>query len=427
MNLSEFFSAIWKRRYVRLVILIVLVIIAYIAAIARYQTLPWGIAALLLATLMTGILWPHWLIRKLVVERTGPIRAEEGQTIQFQVWVKNLGWTPRFMVEVVDHFPFVGNWRETLEPTKVILGLVAFIGPWRTRSFDVQLNCEKRGLYELGPVGLASSFPLDLHQAKQVKNAGRQSLIVYPDVFTIVDLPLNATPSEIHRGGFLLPEGSGAAEFSGMREYQRGDNPRHIHWPTTARMNQLMIKEFEPLASASLYLLLDLNTAANIGFGRHTSFEYAVRIAASIANYARINQIPFRCYGQREQALSLAFGSGDAHYRELLDMLAIVEANGTTSYATALQHAALNIRYGQTLVVFLSEPEHYVFETLQVIAQILASGAHVLAYVLDRSSFMDGDHSVATQQYDVWGGLIDLGVNYFTIRNGDDLLRMFNP
>lgn len=427
MNLSQFFSSIRHRCNQRLVILFILVIIAYMAAIARLQVLPWGIAALLLATLMIGMLWPYWLIRKLAVERTGPIKAEEGDTIEFRVWVKNLGWTPRFMVEVVDHFPFVGNWRETQQPAKVTLGLLAFIGPWKTRSFAVQLSCEKRGLYELGPVGLSSGFPLDLHQARQFKNAEKQSLIVYPEVFTIVDLALHGSPTEIHRGGFLLPEGSGAAEFSGMRDYQRGDNPRHIHWPTTAKMNQLMIKEFEPLASASLYLLLDLNREANVGHGRDSSFEYAVRIAASIANYARINQIPFRCHGEAEHGLSLGFGSGEAHYRDLLDLLAIVEASGTINYATALQHAAMRLRHGQTLVIFLSEPEKNMPETLQSIAQVLAGGAHVLAYVLERSSFIENAAALSDQSQNVWAGLIDLGVNYCTIRNGDDLLRMFNP
>lgn len=418
-----FTRPVWNPRYLKPLVLAGLTLVAYAAAINRGQALPWAIAALLLATLITGFVWPRWLVKRLSVTRSGPERAEEGETILFHVTVHNHGRLPRFMVEAVDHLPFVGAARGDAISEEKVLGVVAYIGGDATRSFDVPLLCEKRGFYRLGPVGLASSFPLGLIEAREQKNGGVQTLTIYPDVFPIVSLPLSGTPSEIHRGGFLLPEGAGAAEFSGLREYRRGDNPRHIHWPTTARLNELMVKEFEPLASASLYIALDMSAGGNVGKGKHSSFEYAVRIAASIGRYACSNGMPIRLHGEGARQLAVGIGSGEAHYRDMLDALAVVAGDGVIPYAKALHNVAMNCRHGQTVVVFLAEPQQRVAETLQAIALLRARGAYVLAIAFERETFLGKEPSASSP----WVGLLDLGVGYMTLRKGDDLVRVFNP
>lgn len=422
MTLTRF-RGFWHPRYQKPLILFLLTVIAYFTAINRAQTLPWAIAALLLATLIIGFSWPHWLIKHLAVTRTGPNRAEEGETILFRVEIRNEGWMPRFMVEAIDHLPFVGAAQGNHQSTEKVLGVVAYIGGSSIRRFDVSLPCEKRGLYQLGPVGLACSFPLGIAEARQQKNGGVQTLTIYPDIFPLVSLPLLGTTSEIHRGGFLLPEGAGSSEFSGLREYRRGDNPRHVHWLTTARFNELMVKEFEPLASASLYLAMDLSREANVGLGKHSSLEYAIRIAASIGRYACNNGMPIRMTGEGASRLVIELGSGEAHFREMLDALAIVAADGAIPYAKVLQTVAMNCRHGQTVVVFLSEPKKRVADTLQAIALLRARGANVLAMTFDRDTFLGKE----PQTISPWSGLFDLGISFMTIRKGDDLVRLFNP
>jgi len=376
--------------------------------------------------LLTGFIWPHWLVKSISVVRSGPLRAEEGGTVVFNVMVLNKGWLPRFMVEVVDQLPFVGAADNQKTTGEKVLGVVAYIGANSTRSFDVSVLCEKRGYYRLGPVGLGSSFPLGLADARQSKNDGVQTLTIYPDIFPIAAMPLSGAPSEIHRGGFLLPEGSGSAEFSGMREYRRGDSPRHIHWPTTARMNELIVKEFEPLASASLYIALDMSADACAGVGRHSTFEYAVRIAASIARYASNNNMPIRLRGEGQQNLIIENGAGEAHFSAILDALAVVDTGGFIPYAKVLHNVASNCRAGQTVVVFLSESENYIPDTIQAVSMLRARGANVYAIVFDRHTF-DASGSARHKEEDFqWAGLLDIGVAFLSIRKGDDLLKVFN-
>lgn len=423
-SLSDWFSA---RR--KMLVLLALTAVAYLAAINRAQAFMWAIAALLSATLITGFTWPRWLVKQLSVSRSGPGRAEEGETIEFQVVVENRGWLPRFMVELVDHLPFVGFAEARGETDEKVLGMLAYLPGRKRQQFTVPVLCEKRGYYRLGPVGLASSFPLGLTEAKLSRNEGLQTLTIYPDVFAILSLPLHGAPSQIHRGGYLLPEGAGAAEFSGLREYRRGDNPRHVHWPTTARLNELMVREYEPLASACLYIALDQAAEANVGIGRQSTFEYAVRIAASIARSACAQSTRTRIAGAGQRALRGLAGSGDGHFQGILDELAVIASDGTIPYAHLLTEIGPHCLRGETVVVFLSEKSTRWAQTLQALAMLRARQAHLFAVVFDQPTFLPEDVPVSgllPDHAEITAALLELGAYCVTVRQGDDLVRLFN-
>lgn len=420
---------VWLSAHRKAIVLMLLTVVAYLAAINRAQAFLWVIPALLMSTLLTGFTWPYWLVRRLSVSRSGPCRAEEGETIRFRVEVENRGWLPRFMVELVDHLPFVGLSDSHGNSNPKALGVLAYLPGLRRLAFEVPVLCEKRGYYRLGPVGLASSFPLGLTEARVIRNESIQTLTIYPDLFTIVSLPLRGAPSQIHRGGYLLPEGAGAAEFSGLREYRRGDNPRHVHWPTTARLNELMVREYEPLASACLYLLLDQAAESNIGRGRESTFEYAVRVAASMARTACSQSIRTRLAGNGLHSLRGAAGSGSGHFQHLLDELAVIASDGHSPYAQLLTDIGLQCGRGETVVVFLSEPDSCWPSTLQALASLRARQVHLLAIIFDRSSFLPEDgHDVkyGIGPAQIEAALLELAAHCITVRCSDNLVKLFN-
>lgn len=416
----------WLQRRMRLVVLAGLVLVAYLGAINRAQSLPWLIAAMLTATLLVGLAWPHWLVGRLSVTRRGPDRAEEGESISFQVDVRNHGILPRFMVELVDHLPFAGAAAGKPQGGASTLGMIGYVPGRGTRRFAMPLVCEKRGFYHLGPVGLASSFPLGLAEARQQRNEGVHTLTVYPAVFPIVNMSLRGAPSQIHRGGYLLPEGAGAAEFSGLREYRQGDNPRHIHWPTTARMNELMVKQFEPLASACLYIALDLAAGSNVGHGRHATLEYAARIAASIARFSCYNNIRTRMVGAGSRLVDVDVGSGALQYQRILDELAIVDSDGSRPYASVLEEIATRSIDGETVVVFLGQPADEAIDISNALAVLRSKRAHIFAIVFERSSFVDASSPEDAQADAATGVLQELDARCFRVRSGDDLVHLFN-
>ena len=428
MDPTGFFGWLAARR--KIFVLLGLTLIAYASAINRAQTFLWVIPALLSATLITGFLWPHWLVKQLTVNRSGPTRAEEGETIEFRVTVENRGWLPRFMVELVDHLPFVGLSDPSSGNQAKTLGMLAYLPGQKQEEFIVPVLCEQRGYYQLGPVGLTSSFPLGLTEARFTRAESIQYLTIYPDVFSILTLPLHGAPSQIHRGGYLLPEGAGAAEFSGLREYRRGDNPRHVHWPTTARLNELMVREYEPLASACLHIILDQAAESNIGLGKASTFEYAVRIAASLARAACAQSIRTRIAGDGQHALRGLAGSGDGHFQGILDQLAVVACNGTTPYAQLLGEIGPHCVRGETVVIFLSGKTTRWPDTLKALATLQARQAHLFAIIFDQPTFLNKDtpHSgMLGNHATMTAGLLELGAHCITVRQGDDLVRLFNP
>lgn len=410
-------------------ILSIFALVAYSGAISREQSLPWFLAALISAALLTGLLWPHWLVRRLSVRRVGPLKALEGDTATFQIEVRNGGWLPRFMLELFDHLPFVGAAELGVNQEDKLLGSIASVPAGAVRRFEVALQCEKRGFYRLGPVSLASSFPLGLAEARIGTEHTRQSFTIYPQVFPIISLPLSGAPSQIHCGAYCLPEGAGAAEFSGLREYRRGDNPRHVHWPTTARLNELMVKEFEPLASACLYIALDLAQDADIGRGKHSILEYAIRIAASVAGYACRQNIHSRMLAQGLETVRIVSGKGEFHYQGILDALAVADSNGRTPYAEVLTEIALNCLPGETVLLLLAEPPHRDAATLQALALLRAKGAYLFAVLFDRDSFFPGaiPSKNAARNRPLVAGLLELGAHCITVRKGEDLTKLFNP
>jgi uncharacterized protein (DUF58 family) len=427
--MQQFGLLAWIGNRRKVIILVTLTVVGYFAAINRTQAFLWVIPALLSATLITGFFWPRWLVKKLTVSRSGPARAEEGETIHFRIEVENQGMLPRFMVEIVDHLPFVGLSDANATSLKT-LGMVAYLPGNQRQQFEVPVICEKRGYYRLGPVGLASSFPLGLTEARASRNEGRQSLTIYPDVFQIMSLPLKGAPSQIHRGGYVLPEGAGAAEFSGLREYRRGDNPRHIHWPTTARLSELMVREYEPLASACLYLLLDQAAESNVGLGRESTFEYAVRIAASIGRAAASQNIRTRLAGDGKNALRGVAGAGDLHFQGMLDELAVVACDGSTPYEQLLGEVGPFCLRGETAVVFLSERAASWTKTLEALATLRARQVHLLAVLFDQASFVPDKQASKHESVDLVRGsadLLELGAHVITVRQGDDLVSLFNP
>jgi uncharacterized protein (DUF58 family) len=188
-----------------------------------------------------------------------------------------------------------------------------------------------------------------------------------------------------------------------------------------------MVKEYDPLASPCLYLALDLAADANVGQGKHATLEYAVKIAASLARLACDNGMPVRLAGQGKQAINVSAGQGEAHFGEILDLLAVVDADGDAPYHRVLDKTAVDCLAGETVVAFLAEPSERAVDTLQSLALLRARGAHLLAVCFERPSFLAADGGTAVTESALFAGLLELGAQVVPVRRGDDLMRLFNP
>ena len=93
-------------------------------------------------------------------------------------------------------------------------------------------------------------------------------------------------------GGFKsLYRGQGI-EFSGVREYLRGDDVRSIDWNVTARMGKPFVKLFEEERELQMFLIVDRSASMFTGSKGRVKYEAAAETAAALAVAAEINDSP---------------------------------------------------------------------------------------------------------------------------------------
>ena len=251
-----------------------------------------GALLLLVAAAITSL-----SLRGIKVDRQA--RAQRGTVgdifeEHFEVW--NDSRLPKLWVEVAN---------ETSIPNATGSRVLTFLRAHQKRIYTARTWLTRRGGYVLGPTTVTSGDPFGIFRVSQQLPA-RFSLMVLPMIFPIGEF---ATPPGLMPGGKAIRRKSIdiTPHASGVREYIPGDPMKRIHWPTSIRRDQLMVKEFEQDPQSEVWLFLD--THKGVHFARPdmesdsypvddllllrrrqvklqpSSLEYAVSITASLAHY----------------------------------------------------------------------------------------------------------------------------------------------
>ena len=177
------------------------------------------------------------------------------------------------MLLLEDHVPYVLGTR----PRFVLEG----IGHGWRRHVTYQVRSDVRGRFEIGPMTVRVSDPFGLVEL------GRAFRTTAPLTVTPRTVPLPTIPL----GGAWTGSGdnrprafaTGSAEDVTVREYRRGDDLRRVHWRSSARVGELMVRREEQPWQSRATLFLDNRLSAHRGQGIASSLEAAVSAAASIA------------------------------------------------------------------------------------------------------------------------------------------------
>lgn len=191
-------------------------------------------------------------------------------------------------------------------------GWIPSIEPGETGHARAETVWETRGAYPLEIVTLSTSFPFGLFvKERDVDLPGE--VVVWPRTDRPVRAP-RPSGERVRRSGEAFAGQAGArGEYRGLRPYRPGDDPRDVHWKTTARVGQPVVKEYERDRSRALWLCLDLRAAEG------EMAEAAVEIAAALAAAALRRGDAF---GLAMQDARLKPGAGGAQLERVLDALA---------------------------------------------------------------------------------------------------------
>jgi uncharacterized protein (DUF58 family) len=142
---------------------------------------------------------------------------------------------------------------------------------------------------------------------------------------------LSAQPQRAHLRRKPQPHPAAQAEFHGLRSYRSGDSPRLIHWRTSARRGELMVREFEDEPSDNLLIVIDPTLPAEsdyCGVPLREQFEEVVSLTASLCwEWCRRRGDRLVLATATAKADVLDGLTGPAHARRILECLALLECN----------------------------------------------------------------------------------------------------
>ncbi|WP_242088157.1 DUF58 domain-containing protein [Curtobacterium sp. DN_7.5] len=145
---------------------------------------------------------------------------------------------------------------------------------------EVPVPTTRRGVLDVGPVTGVRADPVGLVRREVVWTA-REQVIVHPRTIAI---PSTSTGLVRDLEGQATTDLSPAdIAFHAIREYMPGDDPRTIHWKSTAKSGALMVRQFEDTRRSHLVVALGSSRAE---FADGDEFELAVSAAASLGTRA---------------------------------------------------------------------------------------------------------------------------------------------
>ncbi len=246
-------------------------------------------------------------LRVAVGRELTPPRVYAGTPSRVELAVRNDGSRRTPVLRVFD--PVTGTRGAEL--------LMSPLSPAGVTHAAYRLPTDKRGIVVVGPMEISVSDPFGLAMSTIVA-APRDELTVYPPIDTIVPVP-QTTGFDPHAGAeHPSALGRTGEDFYALRQYVVGDDLRRVHWPSTARRDELMVRQDELPWQGRVTVLLDVRKATH----SPASLELAVSAAASIvaASWKRRDLVRLAT----TDGIDFGFAEGAAHVEAVMEHLAVV-------------------------------------------------------------------------------------------------------
>ncbi len=252
-----------------------------------------------------------------LVRSVTPLQVAAGQQARVNLDLTNEGRMPTGLLLLEDQIPYMLGSRPRF--------VVDRMGPRWKRSVGYLVRSDVRGKFTIGPMRVRLSDPFGMVELDRTFQS-TSSLVVTPRVYSLPTIPLTGamTGSGNNRPRAFA---TGSAEDVTVREYRRGDDLRRVHWRSSARTGELMVRREEQPFQSRATLFLDNRSIAHRGTGAASSLEHAVSIAASIGVHLIQRGFTVRLVtaaGEETAGQWHEHGALLAETRPLLEALAVV-------------------------------------------------------------------------------------------------------
>lgn len=300
-----------------------------------------------------------------------------------QVSITNPTFLPKSWLEVV----------EATGPSANSSGRGLALVRDQVRTWRVETYLAKRGVYRSGQVHVVSQDPFGLFRLRR-EFLDPQPYIVLPAVEPLPNLNARfaGLPSDSRTTRHWEQI---TTDVASVRAYVDGDSMRRIHWPYSARMNQLMVKEFDMGLSAEAWVLLDMHPDSHYGVDLddvNNTEELSVTVAASIIDRLMDQSMPVGLASNGDQDHIYRPDSSPEQRGRLMETLAEVRAQGKRPLQEFIYGVRPHLNQYNALTVVTSSVSA---EWVASLADLRHQGVEIAVVLVDRSSFgstevMDG-------------------------------------
>ena len=363
--------------------LVLLVVVAFYAFGTGFDFFFRFLYVLLLLTGI-GFFWAWLNLRGIDLSVTREAnRGQVGGYLVGQVSIINRTRLPKSWLEVA----------EATGPSADTSGRGLALVREQVRSWRVRTYLAKRGVFRSGQIRVVSQDPFGLFRLHR-EFLDPHPFIVFPATEPLPDLDARfaglPSDSRVTRRWEQI-----TTDVSSIRAYTEGDSLRRIHWPYTARMNELMVKEFDMGLSAEAWVLLDMHQDSHFGVDLddvNNTEELSVTIAASIVGRLMDQSMPVGLASNGDQEHIYRPDSSPEQRGRLMETLSEVRAHGQRPLQQFIYDIRSHLnRYNALTVVTSSIDTGWVAS----LNDLRRQGVEVAVVLVDRSSFgspenMDG-------------------------------------
>lgn len=308
--------------------------------------------------------WSRRILQRVQVSRRLERRAFLGDHVTVTLTVENLSRLPVPWLLLNESLPIT----LTSPPFRQE---VITLGGRASHQLQYTLLARQRGYYPVGPLLLQTG---DLLGFKRQLNSTfvADYLIVYPKIVPIAELGLPTHSPQVTLPT-QVPLFQDPARITGVRPYNPGDNPRHIHWPATAATGEILVKQFQPAIARDNAIFLNMDRADYARFSYpDPAIELAITVAASLANHMLgFEKLPvglattaFDPLHDAQQSFYLPPRKGRDQLTQILEVLARVQSATDLQFLERLRQEAVHLSWGTTLMVITGGESAELLETL---------------------------------------------------------------
>lgn len=311
-----------------------------------------------------------------------PDRVPTGTTVRVRLGVRNTSRLPTGVLMLADHVPYALGSR----PRFVLNRL----WPQQVATVQYTVRPDVRGRYRLGPIEATITDPFGLYAAQRsIEDVTVLSVVPAARKLPTVKLESRRRGTGDNRSRSVAVHGD---DDAATREYRRGDDLRKVHWPSTARIGELMVRLEEQPWQSKAGLLLDTRLFGHRGDGPGSSLEWGVSAAASIGvhlvrggyDLRTVTDAGAEVSSGQTAGMSVGPGANRGEAGGLLDLLADLRP----SHGRHLTEAVRRLRHiggdGVLIAILgLQTPE-----TLAELVPLRSGGRTCVAVLIDATSWV---------------------------------------